>query len=105
MPTGKENTFANRTFPDTVYITIRKDQPVNLCGAFEAPVKRSDNGYAILSEKKLAEHSEKVYSRFAAKPVKAFCIGDSFGDKAVSLSLDDLLAELEKSVAAEINEV
>lgn len=105
MPTGKENTFANRTFPDTVYITIRKDQPVNLCGAFEAPVKRSDNGYAILSEKKLAEHSEKVYSRFAAKPVKAFCIGDSFRDKAVSLSLDDLLAELEKSVAAEINEV
>lgn len=25
MPTGKINTFANRTFPDTVYITLRSD--------------------------------------------------------------------------------
>ena len=105
MPTGKVNTFANRTFPDTVYITIRKDQPINLCGAFEAPVKRSEDGYAALSEKKLAEYSEKVYSRFAAKPVKEFCIGDSFGDKMISLPLDDLLDELERSVAAEIDEV
>ena len=38
MPTGKQNTFANRTLPDAVYITVRKDQPLNLCGAFERPV-------------------------------------------------------------------
>lgn len=105
MPTGKENTFANRTFPDAVYITIRNDQPVNLCGAFEAPVKRSENGYAEISEKKLAEYAEKIYARFAAKPVKAFCIGDSFGENAVSLSLKELLTELEKAVSAEIEEV
>lgn len=105
MPTGKENTFANRTFPDTVYITIRKDQPVNLCGAFEAPVKRSENGYAEVSEKKLAEYAEKIYSRFAAKPVKEFCIGDCFAEKTVSLPLNELLAELEKAVSAEISEV
>ena len=36
MPTGKQNTFANRTLPDAVYVTLREDQPVNLCGAFEA---------------------------------------------------------------------
>lgn len=36
MPTGKQNTFANRTLPDAVYVTIRGDQPVNLCGAFES---------------------------------------------------------------------
>ena len=105
MPTGKENSFANRTFPDTVYVTIRSDQPVNLCGAFEKPIKRSENGYAEESEKQLAEYAEKVYSRFAAEPVKAFCIGDSFADKAVSLPLDELLDELEKAVDAEINEV
>jgi CRISPR system Cascade subunit CasC len=105
MPTGKENTFANRTFPDTVYVTIRKEQPVNLCGAFEAPVKKSDNGFASASEKRLAEYAEKVYSRFAAKPVKAFCIGDSFDADTASLPLDDLLNELEKAVDAELNEV
>ena len=105
MPTGKENTFANRTFPDTVYITIRNDQPVNLCGAFEAPIRRSENGYAETSEKRLAEYAEKIYARFAAKPVRAFCISDSFGGTAVSLPLNELLAELEKAVDAELNEV
>lgn len=105
MPTGKINTFANHTFPDTVYITIRSNQPVNLCGAFEKPIKRSENGYAEASEKKLADYSEKIYSRYAARPDKAFCIGDSFGDKAVSLPLNELLDELEKAVFEEINEV
>ncbi len=105
MPTGKENSFANRTFPDTVYVTIRKDQPVNLCGAFEAPVKKSSNGYAEASEKELAKQAEKVYSRFAAKPIKAFCIGDSFDADTASLPLDELLNELEKAVDAELNEV
>ena len=38
MPTGKQNTFANRTPPDAVYVTLRSDQPVNLCGAFEQAV-------------------------------------------------------------------
>jgi len=104
MPTGKENTFANRTFPDSVYITIRSDQPVNLCGAFESPVKRSAEGYAVASEKALAAYAEKVYSRFAAAPEKAFCIGDSFGDTP-ALPLPELLSALEETVATKLNEV
>lgn len=103
MPTGKENTFANRTFPDTVYVTIRKDQPVNLCGAFEKPVKRSDEGYAVASEKRLKEYADKVYANFAAEPEKAFCIGESF-EKAEKLPLNDLLDKLEKEVNAAIGE-
>lgn len=39
LPTGKQNTFANRTLPDAVIITLRTDQPVNWVGAFEEPVK------------------------------------------------------------------
>lgn len=38
MPTGKQNTFANRTSPDAVVVMIREDRPVNLVGAFEDPV-------------------------------------------------------------------
>ena len=105
MPTGKENSFANRTFPDTVYITVRKDQPVNLCGAFESPVKKSIDGYAKASEKELSEYADKIYSRFAAKPVKSFCIGDSFGENAVVLPLNELLEELEKTVDSQLKEV
>ena len=51
MPTGKQNTFANRTLPDAVYVTIREDQPVNLCGAFERAVSRGEQGgYAEASK-------------------------------------------------------
>lgn len=35
MPTGKQNTFANRTLPNAILVTVRKDQPINLAGAFE----------------------------------------------------------------------
>lgn len=105
MPTGHENTFANRTLPDTVYITIRTDQPVNLCGAFEAPVKKSDKGFAFESEKKLSEYAEKVYNRFAARPIKAFSLSDTFGEDTKVLSLNSILEELEKELVAIISEV
>ena len=48
MPTGKQNTFANRTAPDLAYITIRSDQPVNLVGAFEKPVRSKGEGLSLI---------------------------------------------------------
>lgn len=98
MPTGKSNTFANRTMPDSVYITVRKDQPVNLCGAFESPVRKSDRGYVDESEKRLEEYAEKVYRKFAAEPEKSFCTEGHFEKIAESLSLSEMLTELEKTV-------
>lgn len=38
MPTGKENTFANRTRPDFVLAEITESQPTSLVNAFEQPV-------------------------------------------------------------------
>lgn len=105
MPTGKENTFANRTFPDAVYITVRKDQPVNLCGAFEAPIKKSEKGYAEISQKALSEYAKKIYSRYAADPEKAYCIGESLSEMAQQLPFPQLLEELEKTLDEMLNEV
>lgn len=105
MPTGKQNTFANRTLPDFVYVTIRKDQPINLSGAFEAPVKKSDAGYAEASRQRLEDYAEKVYSRFAAPPDKAFYTGESFGEHAVCLSREALMEQLEQAVNAALDEV
>ena len=62
MPTGKQNTFANRTLPDAVYVTLREDQPVNLCGAFERAVPRSAQGYAALPRR----HWHSMRSRCTA---------------------------------------
>ena len=66
MPTGKQNTFANRTLPDAVYVTLREDQPVNLCGAFERAVPRSAQGYAAPSKAALARYAQQMYSRCTA---------------------------------------
>ncbi len=38
MPTGKQNSFANRTLPNAVLVSIRDKQPVNPVSAFEVPV-------------------------------------------------------------------
>ena len=58
MPTGKINTFANETLPQTLMITLRSDRPVSLVGAFETPV-RSISGYAEESTKKIVQRTGK----------------------------------------------
>ena len=57
MPTGKQNTFANRTLPNAVVVAIRKSQPINAVSAFEVPVRPSEDesvsrhAAALLGEK------------------------------------------------------
>ena len=38
MPSGKQNSYANRTLPEAVLIVVRDGQPVSLVGAFEEAV-------------------------------------------------------------------
>ncbi len=76
MPTGKKNSYANRTLPDFVYVTIRNDQPVNFCGAFEKPVYSEVGGYVEKSEQKLMAYAQKVYENFCDAPEAGFAIGD-----------------------------
>ena len=91
MPTGRQNSYANRTLPSMVYVTIRRDQPVNLCGAFERPVRVSENGYAAESEKRLVKHAKEIYSAYAAEPAEAFAIGEEIGEIARIMRMDTLL--------------
>lgn len=91
MPTGKQNTFANRTFPDFVYVTVRSDQPVNLCGAFEKPVCAKDGGYVERSTEQLLAYSKVVYANYAAEPDTALLLSEE-------LPLPKLLTALEKAV-------
>jgi CRISPR system Cascade subunit CasC len=78
MPTGKQNTFANRTIPDAVLVTIRGDQPVNFVGAFEDPVK-PENGYFEGSVKRLVKKVHETYSDWLAEPEKSFVVGAALG--------------------------
>ena len=84
-----------------VYVTIRRDQPVNLCGAFEKPVGGRD-GYAEKSVSELLKYAEKVYSNYCGEPVQSFMIGSDpvLGEEKVNLT--QLLDRLHKYIADEV---
>lgn len=90
MPTGKQNTFANRTLPDHVLVTIRQDQPVNLAGAFENAVK-GNNGYVEQSMERLNAYTKKVYENYSGEPEQTYIIGNG-------LNLQGLLKKLGEDV-------
>ena len=99
MPTGKQNTFANRTLPDAIYVTVRNDQPVNLCGAFEKPVYTSAGGYAEPSEKALVDYAKKVYKDYVNEPEAAFAVGDNMEGLAETMPLKELLEKVKDKVS------
>lgn len=98
MPTGKQNTFANRTLPDAVYVTIREDQPVNLCGAFERAVRKSLEGYAEPSKSALQAYAQQLYRSFAEAPAKSFTVGTGLEALAPAQPLNTMLDALEEAV-------
>lgn len=102
MPTGKQNTFANRTLPDLVYLTVRRDTPVNLCGAFEKPIPAGTSGYVAPSEAALARYAAQVYATFADKPEHAWLVGaaDGWQDLAEAMPLNRMLDSLAETVTA-----
>lgn len=100
MPTGKQNSFANRTLPDMIYVTFRNDQPINLAGAFEKPVSDNGNGYVTESKKALTEHARNVYETYGATPDIAWTVGKDPDGLAENVNLPELLKRIEDTVNA-----
>jgi CRISPR system Cascade subunit CasC len=76
MPTGHQNTFAHRTLPSLVSLSIRDDQPVNLVSAFESPVRGGKNGIAAQAAVRLAEETNQVSSRWGFRPITVASVYD-----------------------------
>lgn len=105
MPTGKQNTFANRTLPDAVLVTLRTDQPINLVGAFERPVragKNNDEGYVSASAQALVEHAEIIYEDWLGKPDVSLIIGNLLSGLGERKSLSELLETLASEVSKRV---
>ena len=98
MPSGHQNSFANATLPFAVYATVRHDQPISLCGAFEKPIPASSDGYEKRSAEALVDYANELYSTFTAKPDLAFTIGQSVSALGQNGSLSELLEWVEKAV-------
>jgi CRISPR system Cascade subunit CasC len=91
MPTGKQNTFANRTVPDGVIIAVRDDQPINLVGAFEEPVTLGDEvtSYVQGSAYRLVQQAHSV-AEFAGSP-REYVVAASTPRAADLSALGDLV--------------
>lgn len=101
MPTGKQNTFANRTLPDAIFVAIRDSQPVNLVGAFEVAIE-SDR--LAKASGRMLEHARQIDESFATNPVAAWTVSVGESTAALSelgtkVSLDTLTTELGRAVA------
>ncbi len=104
MPSGKQNTFANRTLPDMVYVTFREDQPINLAGAFEKPVAAGIRGYVETSERAFVNYAACVYKNYAAAPDKAWVVGIDLKAFAEKVNLPELLEKIEHEIGQYISE-
>lgn len=67
MPTGKQNTFANRTRPELALLSVRSDQPVNFVEAFETAITNT-SGRVTEATRKLAEHAFESDEAYGSKP-------------------------------------
>lgn len=97
MPTGKQNTFANRTLPDGVLVTLRKDQPINLVGAFERPVQagnNNDQGYVQASAEALVKQAKGVYKNWLGAPEITLVTGEVLQEMGTSVPLKELIDNL-----------
>ncbi|MDR2295380.1 MAG: type I-E CRISPR-associated protein Cas7/Cse4/CasC [Clostridiales Family XIII bacterium] len=113
MPTGKQNTFANRTPAYAALVTIREDQPLNFVGAFETPIKPStEEGFARRATRALAHHADDVYRAFAKPPLRSYVVAldeaadilaeqrNEDGSPCERRNLDELLKALADEVQA-----
>lgn len=100
MPTGKQNTFANRTLPEAIIVSVRDKQSVNLSGAFEVPVQAPR---LVNASTKLAEKSREIDGNFGTAPVQTWTVlsgGEatealkSFSEKLTVTSLSELLTQV-----------
>lgn len=106
MPTGKQNSFANRTLPSLIYVTVREDQPVSLAGAFEKAIPASEEGYEERSAQALEKYASELYNNFVDQPQAAFYISlkdrDQLGERVSQTELTTHLGEiLNKKIQAE----
>ncbi|OHV19236.1 type I-E CRISPR-associated protein Cas7/Cse4/CasC [Parafrankia soli] len=68
MPTGHENSFAHRTTPSLLTVTLRADQPVNLVSAFEQPIRANGHGVLAGSIDQLANELASTTDLWGLRP-------------------------------------
>lgn len=101
MPTGKQNTFANRTLPTLLAVAFRSAQPINPVSAFEVPVNpREDASIAQQAAKKLGAELEQIENAYGIAADAGWHVSVSADTAKLSSSLGEQvdLAELTANI-------
>lgn len=101
MPTGKQNSFANRTLPAGVYIAVRTDRPVSMAPAFEEPIEQSTEGFEKPSMNRLVEYSHEI-TDYVDEPAASFVIGKGLKDLGEPLKLSEVLDQLKETISNQL---
>lgn len=104
MPTGKQNTFANRTLPSAVLVALRKEQPINGVAAFEDPVRPKDGtSISHQAEERLAAKLNDIAKVYDMQPVKTWWSatdggGENLGQFGTETTVTAMLDEVSEQV-------
>jgi CRISPR system Cascade subunit CasC len=110
MPTGKQNTFANRTLPEAVVVLVRDSQPINLVGAFENPVRESNtDGRVKRAADALRNEAREIERAYSETPLAGWVtrLGtDTAGldDLGTNVGFTDLVSQLDALIGTRIGE-
>lgn len=108
MPTGKQNTFANRTLPNVVAVSLREDQPINLATAFERPVyAERERSITQIAAERLAACAKDVEDAFAHPAVRSWHVSYGVDDALLEyfgedVSFDALVTAVRKAIESSL---
>ena len=108
MPTGKQNTFANRTLPDAVVVFARQDQPISLVGAFEDAITATEDASRLTaSAARLADYAGDITASYGSSPEHGWVVGvgsrvDSLNAVGTRVAFDKLLIGVGDYVASRL---
>lgn len=105
MPSGKQNSFAARTLPDAVIVTVRNDRPISYVNAFEKAITEVE-GRRVAAACALASEAKNIEEAYGYEPVASYvlALGDDLRKELAGLgepvSLMGLLESLETQLTA-----
>ena len=101
MPTGKQNSYANRTLPETCIVAFRDSQPINAVEAFERPVAAEhDQPISQVAGRRLVAELRRIQDAYDEQPVRAWAISTDLSAQdlapvAESVGLKDLTSQVD----------
>ncbi|GAA4607768.1 type I-E CRISPR-associated protein Cas7/Cse4/CasC [Actinoallomurus liliacearum] len=105
VPTGKQNSMAARTMPETLLGVVRDSGAWNLANAFLKPVdtkESASDGVMVASSRRLGDHFDKLRRFYGATTLRTV-IAASLNEELQPFGPDETAADLDAFTAKALN--